>query len=125
MKRLWEVKHPYYCSENNWFSNEYYELVDSWEKFGMRNSEPELNLLFRWDWRGPVDDDGEPTAWSADETLKESILQTFWMLQRKGKFTCFEVRVSRSEEPEIRAWLESRLPHILALWTPLIPGGAA
>ena len=91
----------------------------------MRNSEPELNLLFRWDWRGPTNDDGEPVEFSADETVKESVLQTFWMQQRKGKFVCFEVKVSRSEEPEIREWLASRLPHVLALWTPLIPGGAA
>ena len=119
MKRLWEIKHPYYCNEGNFYSREPYCFCESWDDFAMKDSDPELNLLFRWDWVPPTDDDGETIKWSNDETAKESTLQTFWVLQRKGIFGCHEIMVSRSEEPEIRAWLQSRLPYLLALWEPL------
>ena len=91
----------------------------------MGNSDPEFNLLFRWDWRAPLDDDCEEIEWeSDDETARESRLQLFWVLQRKGIFQCTEVKVARSEEPQIRDWLKARMGHMLALWAPLLEDAA-
>ncbi len=120
MKHLWEVDHPYYCSEGNFYSHEPYAWHDCWDDFGMVDSDPELNLLFRWDWTPPTEEDCETIAFSEDESVKESTLQLFFVMQRKGIFCCREIKVARSEEPKIRDWLQSRLPHLLALWEPLI-----
>lgn len=122
--RLWEVVHPYYCSESNRYSNEAYARHSSWRDFmeSMGNSDPDLNLLFRWDWRAPREDDDweKPIAWQGDENYRDSILQLFWVLQRKGIFMCHEVSVCRADEPAVRAWLKGRMRHLLELWKPLV-----
>ena len=52
-RHLWDFDHPYYCSESNYYSNEPGQTWESWVDFvneGMYDSDPDLNLLFRWDW---------------------------------------------------------------------------
>lgn len=118
--RLWESDHPYYCSESNYYVNgladppwDHVE-VESWEAFDWKDSDPDMNLLFRWDWKVP-----DPDDYGEDDDVPGEQLLLFWMLQRKGRFMAMSMPVSRDEEPEIRAWLEERAKTLIALWQPI------
>lgn len=136
-ERLWDVDHPYYCSESNYyvggvprellphrlpfpgidpwegFTPYDHQEFESWADFGWKDSDPDMNLLFRWDWQTPDPDDYE-----AGEERPPEKLELFWMLQRKGRFMVVSFPVGRDEEPEIREWLQARFEHLLKLWTP-------
>ena len=111
MKRLWEIKHPYYCNEGNYFSNDCHGSYGSWAEFLAEegDSDFDMNLLFRWDWR-EADPEGE--NWGN----KEEVLLLFWIGQRKGLFRYTTVLVSKEDEPSVREWLAKRWTHIQILW---------
>lgn len=128
MKPLWEIDHPYYCSESNYFSNDCNVRYGSWQAFheSEGGNDFDMNLVFRWDWE-PNDYVSDPTA----EKLREYAdrfgdkdhawtLKVFWMGQRKGIFRCTEVQVCKADEPAIRAWLTKRAEHMRKLWEPLL-----
>lgn len=111
---LWEIDHPYYCNESNHYATGHNTQWDSWASFEeeMGASDKDLNLLFRWDWqRGEADEDGPG----------HDVLQTFWVMQRKGIFCCHEIAVTEADEPAVRAWLTERYLHLLRLWEPISP----
>jgi hypothetical protein len=112
--KLYEVKHPYYCSETNCRVD---GLSDpprghmehsSWEDFlnYWGEEDPDRNLLFRWDWR-TTEEDGE-----------EDRFEAFWILQGRGDFLASSFPVKREEEAAIREWLEERFEKIQAIWAP-------
>lgn len=116
-KHLWEVDHPYYCSESNYNMGGYdnpphgmYEF-DSWEAFVAEwgDADLDMNLVFRWDWKLPETGD--------DETAE--VLWIFWMLQRKGLFLSTAVTITPDDEPAVREWLSERFTHLLKLWEPI------
>jgi hypothetical protein len=123
--RLWEVDHPYYCEKSNYYVGHEPKVYpwgvdqnhvpgnharfDSWEDFGWKDSDPEYNLLFRWDWIVP-----DPEC---PEQQEELVL--FWMLQRKGAFWITSFPVTKEQEPEIKDWLKERYKAIKAVWEPL------
>lgn len=109
---LWEVDHPYYCNESNHHARGYHTVHETWAEFaeGMGASDMDLNLLFRWDWKKHADDDDGPAR---------DVLQTFWVMQRKGIFCCHEVTVTEADEPVVRSWLAERYHHLLRLWEPI------
>ena len=111
---LWEVEHPYYCNESNHFATGWNVQWATWAEFyeGMGSSDPDLNLLFRWDWKKYEADEDGPA---------HDVLQTFWVMQRKGIFTCHEIRITEANEPAVRAWLAERYLYLLRLWTPIAP----
>lgn len=125
-KHLWEYDHPYYCNEGNYFASGYdYHRVhtdhDSWQSFvedGFFDSDPELNLLFRWDWIARHLEDPEEYP---DESHQ---LKLYFILQRKANLHSNHVTVTAADEPAIRAWLVERATSVSAIWEPLI-GGAA
>ena len=120
---LWEVDHPYYCSQGNFHRNGQHVVFESWEDFvedGWANSDHDLNLLFRWDWEIPEDEaveEGDPPA--------RAQLLLFFMLQRKGDFWSVGVTVTQSDEPAVREWLAERAKTIAAIWAPITLGGAS
>lgn len=117
--RLWVPDHPYYCNEGNYYKPGHHHEYASWATF-MRefgDSDPELNLVYRWDWRREWDDDTS----DYHPTRPGTKLLVFAMLQRKGICQSYEVSVLPDDEPAIRAWLIERLRHLLAVWTPLLP----
>jgi hypothetical protein len=107
---LWDIEHPYYCNEGNYFKCGLIDHHDSWASFAetMGNSDPELNLLFRWDWQRLGLDEGE---WDGTHQLL-----LFFVAQRKGFFFSNEVQVSEADEPAIREWLADRSQHTMAFW---------
>lgn len=115
---LWEIDHPYYCSESNFTARDRRVDFASWAEFttgGWVDNDPDLNLLFRWDWVSPS---REPdTDLRADEPDK---LWLFFMLQRKGDFWVMSVTLTDEDEPAVRAWLAERAKTIVAIWEPLL-----
>lgn len=110
MRHLWEVDHPYYCAEANWYSNEAYLRYDSWAYFieDWGDLDLDLNHVFRWDWHEP------------DEDNTHGRLQIFVMLQRKGLFKPIDVfGVTPEDEPSVRAWLERHWDKIGEMWAPI------
>ena len=118
---LWEVEHPYFCSDSNFRvplaeMNGNHIRHSSWANFmdAWGDTDPDLNLVFRWDWhswRRPPD----PAL--PDDRPDE--LSLFFMLQRKGDFWAHTIAVTDEDEPAVRAWLTERAKVIAALWAPL------
>lgn len=120
MARLWEIKHPYYCNEGNYFSNESCESsYGSWQEFKDSEGDADFdyNLVFRWDW-DEENDNGEST-FNGDENYRNAKLKIFWMGQRKGLYRWSVIDVCRADESEVRAWLYERWEHLKKLWEPL------
>ena len=122
---LWEVEHPYYCNEGNYFASGSEKTCGryrSWSEFheSEGNSDQDLNLLFRWDWHESPDW-GHGTPFTGDPNYRNGVLLLFWMGQRKGLYRWTEVEVCRADEPVIREWLQGRLSYLVSLWEPLTP----
>jgi hypothetical protein len=108
-RHLWEIVHPYYCAEGNYFKVGQHTLWNSWQSFrddtvfvtGDRNQ----NLLFRWDWQR----DGN----------RHSLL-LFFVIQRKGFNCSHEIAVTAEDEPEIRKWLYECAVALRETWEPFI-----
>jgi len=121
-KHLWEYDHPYYCSEGNYLAKplehpDCWEHCDSWQDFieNWGDSDPDLNLVFRWDWH----------AWHLEHPedypdTEKHVLMVFFMLQRKAFNKSVEVAVTPADEPAVRDWLQQRAKTIASIWQPLI-----
>lgn len=121
---LWEVDHPYYCNEGNYYApgreqpfTEYGRLAEFLSENA--DSDFDMNLVFRWDW-SEDNDDGEPT-YDGDENYRNGKLKIFWMGQRKGLYRWTVIDVCRADEPKVIEFLRPRLAHLLSLWAPLTP----
>lgn len=117
--RLWEVDHPYYCNEGNFFKAGLHHVFPTWEAFiegGIGgNEDHDHNLLVRWDWkvRHTFNDAGEETG------IEGEYLYCVWLIQRKGFTMSSEVPVTRDMEETVRAWLAPRAAKVAELWAPL------
>ncbi len=122
--RLWEVKHPYYCNEGNYYARGTITRHDRWQDFidDMGDADMDLNLLFRWDWESPHEDDDpqKPINWQGDENYRDCTLKLFFMGQRKGAYFCCIVHVCRADEPNVYEYLRVRGEHLLKLWSPVM-----
>jgi len=123
MLHLWEAKHPYYCSESNYYApgNEQpMSAYKSWADFidGQGDSDFDYNLVFRWDWneRNPEADE---LTFNGDVNYRNGKLLVFFMGQRKGLYRWCEVDVCRADEPAVIAYLQPRFEHLKSLWAPL------
>jgi hypothetical protein len=119
---LWEIDHPYYCTEGNYFVpgtrwNEVHNSYDSWTEFhdAWGDADPDYNLVFRWDWQRPDPSDFEPYG----EQVPPDTLQVFWVLQRKAILRSTECVVTEADEPAVREWLAERAKTITAIWHPV------
>jgi hypothetical protein len=113
MPHLWEIDHPYYCNEGNYFAHESVGTnYDSWNDFldEEGNSHLDLNLIFRWDWRKADKPDKE--EWG----LEHDTLLIFWMGQRKGLYRYSTIVVTDADESAIKEFLSKRWQHLKLLW---------
>ncbi|MCL7377424.1 hypothetical protein [Streptomyces sp. 35G-GA-8] len=120
--RLWEIDHPYYCTEGNFYarpSDGLHTEYPSWAAFyeDWADTDPDLNLVFRWDWKRPNPDDYED-----GEELPPETLAVYWVLQRKAILRSTECVIDRADEPAVRTWLTDRARTIAAIWAPISPG---
>lgn len=118
-KKLWEVKHSYYCNEGSYFANKSVEtyfktLADFLGEMG--DADMDYNLLFRWDWEED-DDEGKPN-FNGDENYRNGKLKLFYMQQRRGNYTYCIVEVCRADEPDVVAFLKRQWENMQALWAP-------
>lgn len=104
---LWEVEHPYYAAEGNYFDGNCHQEYRGWLSFlaAEGDADIDMNLVYRWDW----DKDGATLG-----TLK-----LFFIGQRKAIARSVAVTVTDEEEPAVRAWLEPRLRRLMELWAPM------
>lgn len=122
MTHLWEVDHPYYGTEGNYYSNDCSNRFSSWSAFTetlFYSGDRDMNLLYRWDWmswrRHPRPD---LRSDSPDE------LVLFFMLQRKAIACSVNIAITDEDEPAVREWLAECAKTITAIWQPIALGGA-
>ena len=120
---LWEVEHPYYCNEGNYFANEscesYFKTIDGFLS-GNMNSDFDMNLVFRWDWV-EENDEGE-SDYNGDDYYRNGLLKIFWLGQRKGLYRWSIIEVCRADEEKVISFLMPRLEHLMNMWQPLTRG---
>lgn len=117
--KLWEVKHPYYCNEGNYYAkgneqpHSHYKTWSSFlDEFG--DSDMDYNFLIRWDW-----DEEEERKYTGDDYYRNGALKVFWLGQRKGIFHWSTVEVCRADEPSVRQFLQKRWDYMRTMWEPL------
>lgn len=120
-KHLWEVDHPYYCNEGNYYKAGLCERYKRWSDFAdeFGSSDMDMNLVFRFDWK-----EGEEhgaTDFNGDVYYRNGLLQLCFMGQRKGLYYSHEVEVCRADEPAVIEFLRPRFEHMLKLWEPFTP----
>jgi len=114
---LWDVDHPYYAAEGNYCARGYHQVYESWVDFAAErgNDDPDLNLVYRWDWRKP----GE------DSTTEHDTLSVYYVQQRKARCASAAIAVNEGDEPAVRKWLEQQSQTMTAIWSPLVLAKAA
>ncbi len=114
LPHLWEIDHPYYCNEGNYFAHgdeQPHCEYGSWENFYDEEGDCDydMNLLFRWDWRKAVPDE---KLWCNPT----DVLLLYWLGQRKGLYRWTTVQVCDADEPAVRVWLTDRWQYLRLLW---------
>ena len=137
MKHLWEINHPYYCTESNFFANAFtnrdrcQHQYESFEDFlaEWENADNDYNLLFRWDWQeisqshyeDYIEDSGScdrvPYTGNDNEVTGELLI--YFMLQRKGYFVYTRTLIRRSDEQRVLEYLKPKWEHMKKLWEPI------
>lgn len=108
-----KVKHPYYCNDNNYYSNDAREVSENWEDFISRwgDADVEYNHVFRFDIQENENDEGigQGTYYA----------EIFIMLQRKGKFVPVVVNnVKEQDKDSIIEFLQKHYEEVKRLWEP-------
>lgn len=116
-KHLWEIDHPYYCNEGNYFAtkpvdDEFKSWADFYAEYAVCDFD--LNLIFRFDWEEGEDHDLPP--FNGDINYRNGLLKIFWMGQRKGLYRWTTIEVCRADEPAVIEFLKPRWDHMRALW---------
>jgi hypothetical protein len=118
MTHLWEVDHPYYCTEGNFYKEGLADRFESWAAFTetlFYGGDHDRNLIFRWDW----------TSWRRhpDPSLRGDSpdeLTLFFVLQRTAVLRSASILVADDDEPAVRAWLAGRARTLAAIWAPIL-----
>lgn len=107
------TKHPYYCSESNYYSNDPACAWDTATDFlnEYEDGDVDMNLVFRWDIQQKTDNNDNPVG-----VYSASI---FMMHQRKGIFAPHYIRVVLpSEAQRLKDYLEKHWKTMQAIWAP-------
>lgn len=118
-KHLWEIDHPYYCSDSNYYATgdaQPTSSYKSWAEFieAEGDADFDMNLVFRWDWNEGEDHDLQ--AFNGDVNYRNGILMIRWMGQRKGLYRWSTIEVCRADEAAVRLFLQPRWKHMKLLW---------
>jgi hypothetical protein len=119
-KHLWEVKHPYYMSEGNYYARDCHTEFKSWGEFLSEWGDADLdyNYVVRWDWREGSDWDlGE---YNGDDYYRHARLLIQFVGQRKALLLSVEVHVCRADEAAIKEWLQPRFEYAMSMWEPFV-----
>ena len=102
------VKHPYYCSESNYYINDasatYKTMTEFLDDFEL--CDIDMNLCFRWDIK--KDDSGKFSA------------EVFIIQQRKGIFKPVSIcSVTEEEAERFKSYALRHLEVMKSIWSPL------
>lgn len=122
MTHLWEVDHPYYAAEGNFYARDCHSRYESWAEFTettFYSGDRDMNLLYRWDW----------LSWQRhpDPDLRSDspdVLMLFFILQRKAIACSTSIAITDEDEPAVREWLAECAKTVTAIWEPITLGGA-
>lgn len=109
------VKHPYYCSESNYYSNDASMEFESMSDFldDFESCDVDMNLCFRWDIRKKTDCYG-------DDAGEGYCAEVFLLLQRKGIFRpCSIGSVSEEEAVRFEQYAIRHYKQLQSIWRPL------
>ena len=112
---LWEVNHPYYMNEGNYFQagqHQTYKLLDDFLA-DMGEADVDYNWLVRWDWIEPEDRPED-----RPDTYMDGTLMLQFIGQRKSKLWSCEVTVCHYDEPRVREYLSKYATYMVAMWAP-------
>ncbi len=131
-QHLWEIDHPYYCSEGSYWvpGTRFHEVHQEFEAFDdflseWEHADEDYNLLFRWDWkRADPDDYKYELEEDPNFELPADHLQIFYFMQRKARNMSVFVRVTEADEPSVREFLTKKAEHMRKLWEPLLDAAA-
>ena len=103
------VKHDYYASDSNCYSNECSFLYSTWREFydEMGETDTDMNLVYRWDIH-------------EDEETKKYYMEIFIIGQRKGKYLAsFIESVTDEDVKSIIKYLNKSWKKLNQIWLPL------
>ena len=128
---LWEVEHPYRCEDANYMgkSKSWGDVDLTWAEFveqGNPDWDPELNLVFRWDWECAdayrKENDGDSPWWCGEVYGDRLTLNV--EPERSVVALSLQHDVQKSDEPAVRKFLTESWAAMLELWTPFAPGAS-
>lgn len=113
------VKHPYYCSDGCYYSN---NCETSWSSFAaylaeMGEADVDMNFVWRWDVKG-IDPEDNP-GWTV------ASLHLYMMHQRKAKPHTHIIQITREDEAAILAYLGKHWQTMQAIWAPFAADSSA
>lgn len=100
-------EHDYYCSDNNYYSNDAGSKWDTFQDFynEYRNADIDMNLIFRWDIK--------------KSDVGNLYMEIFMIHQRKGIFAPHYINfVSENDFEDIKFLLQKHLNKLAAIWLP-------
>lgn len=118
--KLEQTNHPYYCSDNNYYSNEASNSFDSWgefkEDFAPENIDHDYNYVVRFDLNKYSDEDSEN-----EDCENNYVLHLYYLQQRKGNFLPVLINNIKEEDmDEINNYLKEYSNYIKSLWSEFI-----
>lgn len=122
-KHLWEVDHPYYMTEGNYFSRDCHSTFKSWQDFlsEWENTDLDMNYVVRWDWL--EGEDWGTGEFTGDVNYRNGRLMIQIVGQRKAALHSLEIEICRADEPSVIEWLTPRFEYAQIMWEPF--GGPA
>ena len=106
-KKLWEIEHPYYMCEGNYYKNGHHHEFESWESFiqEMGDADLDYNRIHRWDF-------------STDDELGRNSVKFYYVMQRKAVLASYMVWIDLNDETErkIREFLKPHAEYNAKLW---------
>jgi len=103
------VRHDYYASESNYYSQEATGNYETWNDFyeEFNDADIDMNLIYRWD------------ITETEEKEKYSMFVVI-IAQRKGIYMpIFIDSVEEKDVPQIKAFLKPHFEKLLRIWNPL------
>ena len=104
------IRHPYYCSDNNYSDSKAQVRFDTASEFLAEygDADIDLNLFFRWD------------VSEIEEGTGRYCAEVFCIKQRKGIFQPIQIsRIFDDEADAFAALMSKHLQRLIEMWKPL------
>jgi hypothetical protein len=121
MMHLWEVEHPYYMRDGNYYEAGCHADFESLDGFlsAWSDADIDMNRVHRWDWR-------EGEDWGIESDGSDDVigqLSVYFIMQGKALTYSCDVTVRRSDEARVIEYLKPHAALEAAIWSPLLANG--